>query len=62
MTTTVHNTKELTDTGKLFSLAASVPPDKQALAAVVAEAFLNGMIAHELLTGNSPAQSETKGA
>lgn len=44
-----HTEQNLAATGKLFEAIASVKPDKSALAAMVAESFINGMNARESL-------------
>lgn len=44
-----HTEQSLAATGKLFEAIASVKPDKSALAAIVAETFINGMNARESL-------------
>lgn len=49
-----HTEKNLVATGRLFEALASTPPDKEAIAAMMTESFINGMNARErLMTGGS---------
>ena len=51
--TTVHTNRESVE--RLYTEAARVQPDKAALAAMIGEAFLNGMAAQQQL--DKPTQA-----
>lgn len=54
-----HMEKNLAATGRLFEAIASTPPDKEAIAAMMTESFINGMNARErLMTGSSTPEQE----
>lgn len=53
MTTKSRTPENLTVAGKLLEAMAGVPLDKALIASVAAEAFINGMNAHERLTTDS---------
>lgn len=50
---TVYTTDSLSAVAQLYSEAASVPPSKTAVAAMVTEAFINGMTARDMLAAPS---------
>ena len=54
-----RTTESFREAGKLYGAATGMPQDKAAIAAMMAEAFINGMNMQKRLTaGNEPQQPQ----
>ena len=54
-----RTTESFREAGKLYGAATGMPQDKAAIAAMMAEAFINGMNMQERLTaGNEPQRAQ----
>ena len=58
MAKTDYTQNQLNDAKRVFEIIASVPTEKRFLVTIATEAFINGMIAQERLTGRTSQNSE----
>lgn len=57
---TTYTTASVTDAGRLCKEAAGMPQDKAAIAAMIAEAFINGMKVQLMLSAPAHPQKAEK--
>lgn len=57
MNSTAYTPEVMAQTGRIYDRLEQMPPDKRVFAKAIAEAFINGMQAQELLTAQASGQN-----